>query len=140
MTNSKIMEAKKGLQLLKKKMSRNGMSREKNTSVEKKEEYNEQPVSKKTIYRPQNEEEQDYYQDNKKPSQKAIDKQPSREEMKKTQTTKIMDKSPPIPTKASMEDRPIKRQPKQEYINDAEEVPITANQDFMAILEREMAK
>lgn len=30
MTNSKIMEAKQGLQLLKKKMSRNGMSRDKN--------------------------------------------------------------------------------------------------------------
>jgi hypothetical protein len=30
MTNSKIQEAKHGLQLLKKKMVRNGMSREKN--------------------------------------------------------------------------------------------------------------
>lgn len=30
MTNSKIQEAKQGLQLLKKKMSRNGMSRQKN--------------------------------------------------------------------------------------------------------------
>lgn len=50
MTNSKIQEAKKGLQLLKKKMSRNGMSREKNTSVEKKEEI-EPP--RKTMYRPQ---------------------------------------------------------------------------------------
>ena len=35
MTTSKIQEAKKGLQLLKKKMSRNGMSREKNGSVER---------------------------------------------------------------------------------------------------------
>ena len=39
MTNSKIHEAKQGLQLLKKKMSRNGMSRDKNErpSIEKKD-------------------------------------------------------------------------------------------------------
>jgi len=55
MTISKIMVAKQGLQLLKKKMSRN-MSREK-TSVEKKEEVIQQPVSKKTIYKTTQEEE-----------------------------------------------------------------------------------
>jgi hypothetical protein len=57
MTNSKIQEAKKGLQLLKKKMSRNGMSREKNGSVER-QEPSETIPSKKTIYRPQNEEDE----------------------------------------------------------------------------------
>lgn len=52
MTSSKIQEAKKGLQLLKKKMSRNGMSREKNNSVEKIQEYQPDPPVRKTMYRP----------------------------------------------------------------------------------------
>jgi hypothetical protein len=56
MTTSKIQEARRGLQLLKKKMSRNGMSREKNASVER-QDYPEQLPPKKTAYRAQNEEE-----------------------------------------------------------------------------------
>lgn len=90
MTNSKIQEAKKGLQLLKKKMSRNGMSREKNTSIEKKEEI-EPP--RKTMYRPQEEEQE--IPEKKRP--------PMREEAPKRS---------PVPSKAqfvSQEDRPIKK-------------------------------
>ena len=44
MTVSNINQAKQGLQLLKKKMSRNGMSREK---VERKEEYSETMYQRK---------------------------------------------------------------------------------------------
>jgi hypothetical protein len=123
MTNSKIQEARKGLQLLKKKMSRNGMSREKNGSVER-QELPEQLPSKKTIYRPQNEE--DEYQEVKKPSQRTIDKQPSREDVKKTPpvpTRNIAaEKSPPIPTKSPIsEDRPTRRPPpKSEFVNEVE--------------------
>jgi hypothetical protein len=73
MTESKIMVAKQGLQLLKKKMSRN-MSREK-TSVEKKEEV-QQPVSKKTIYKPAQEEEE---RESKKPTPKVNPKLPPRD-------------------------------------------------------------
>ena len=57
MTTSKIQEARRGLQLLKKKMSRNGMSREKNASVER-QDYPEQLPPKKTVYRAQSEEEE----------------------------------------------------------------------------------
>lgn len=41
-------------------------------------------------------------------------------------------------------DRPIKRQPPkqplEEYVNPNEEKPLNSNQDFMALLEKEMAK
>jgi hypothetical protein len=40
-----------------------------------------------------------------------------------------------------VEERPIRRQPpKSEFVNELEEVPLKANQDFFALLEKEMAK
>ena len=71
MTNSKIQEAKQGLLLLKKKMSRTGMSRDKaerNTSIDKKpdDEYN----PKKTAYKQQQVREEYQEQEYKKPASK----------------------------------------------------------------------
>ena len=53
-------------------------------------------------------------------------------------------KTPPVSSKTA-EDRPIKRQPvreepRDEFVNPAEEVPLNSNQNFMALLEKEMAK
>jgi hypothetical protein len=40
-----------------------------------------------------------------------------------------------------MEEKPIRRQPpRSEFVNELEEAPLNANQDFFALLEREMAK
>ena len=41
------------------------------------------------------------------------------------------------------EERPVRKvmpPPANDYVNPAEEAPLNSNQDFMAILEREMAK
>lgn len=126
MTNSKIMEAKQGLQLLKKKMSRNGMSREKIQPERKEEEL----PPRKTQYVPAEEE---VVREPKRPTPKPTEKPPQRE-----------DKRTPPPSSKSIEDRPIKKQnslpQREEYVNEIEEVPLKSNQDFMAILEREMAK
>lgn len=126
MTESKIMVAKQGLQLLKKKMSRN-MSREK-VSVEKKEEV-QQPAFKKAYSKPQEEEERE----SKKPTPIANQKLPPRDELPK--------KSPALSAK-TIEDRPIQRQQpmSNHLVNDFEEAPLNGNQDFNAILERALAK
>ena len=57
-------------------------------------------------------------------------------------------KKPEMPKKTQSksinEEKPIRKQPPMpaydDYINPNEEVPLNSNQDFMAILEREMAK
>lgn len=128
MTVSNINQAKQGLQLLKKKMSRNGMSREK---VERKEEYSEtmyqrkQPASRnanETVHQDKNV------------------RQPTPNMEKKTSD---IPRRPPASSKniSSSEDRPVRKPappppPQNDYVNPAEEAPLNSNQDFMAILER----
>lgn len=129
MTESKIFKAKQGLQLLKKKMNRTGMSRQKSRSTSDKIDENqiECLVGKKLVSKLQSQTEKEIafkknkeiprdYKENEIPTYNQVT-EPLRTQIKKTPS--ILKK----PLESQTEDRPIAKQV-----------------DFMELLQREMQK